>query len=362
MKNKTRILFLLILVQFGIQSCLSEDDASVIIPPLNGIVVAPDIGGPSQPNQVWIDLSTGNQQINQRPDWDLGFYSGDEFRVILNYSIMMAAGSINSTNIDAVTESDFQSLRSQISSAAGLSPEFIDDVTGNYLNNGTAINEISANDAENKVYLVKLGYKTFNGEIPPYSTNVTGDSRGYKKVRILRNDANSYKILYADLNDTSHQEMIIQKDSDFHFSFFSFNSESVVSIQPQKQDWDLGFTVFNNVIPILGTYIFSDFVISNTMSNVASYEIIGNPLTIEDQFNGFSISDVNPSLWVENDQTSIGGNWRETVSGTTSTPVVNSDRFYVIRDANGAFYKLRFISMLNESNERGYPLFEYQAL
>lgn len=360
--KKSIIYLFLIVINSANLACLNEDDAAIPISPLTGIVVSPDVGGPSQPNQVWVDLSEQTHQINQRTDWDLGFYSGDEFRVILNYSIMMAAGSINSTDIDAVNEADFQSLKIQMSSVAGLLPEFIDNVKGNYLNDGTVIQEISANDAENKVYLLKLGYNLFQGEIPMYTTNVTGSSRGYKKIRILRNDANSYKIQYADLNETSHQEFIVQKDSDFHFSFFSFNTENVVSVQPMKQDWDICFTVFNNVIPVLGTYIFSDFVLSNTLSNVASYEVIGDPLSIENQYNQFSSSSVNPSLFIENDQTSIGANWRVTVDGTVSTPVINSDRFYVIKDSEGAFYKLRFISMLNESNQRGYPLFEYEAL
>ena len=360
---KKSILYLvLIAISFAHSACLSEEDAAISISPLTGVLASPNVGGPSQPNQVWIDLSTQAHQVNQRTEWDLGFYAGDEFRVILNYSIMMAAGSINSTDIDAVNSSDFESLKNEMSSIAGLSPTFIDNVKGDYLNDGTVIQEISAVDAENKVYLLKLGYNLYQGEIPMYTTNVTGTSRGYKKIRILRNDANSYKIQYADLNDTSHQEFIVQKDSDFHFSFFSFETENVVSIQPLKQEWDICFTVFNNVIPVLGTYIFSDFVLSNTLSNVASYEVIGDPLSIENQYNQFSISSVNPSLFIENDQTSIGANWRVTVDGTVSMPVINSDRFYVIRDSEGVFYKLRFISMLNESNQRGYPLFEYEAL
>lgn len=343
-------------------SCLKEDDTIIEISPLEGGVITPNVGGPTQPNQVWIKLANQDIHTNVRSDWDLGFYSGDEFRVILNYSTMMAAASIETTDIDAVNQSDFQSIINQVSTTAGLLPEFIDDIYGDYFNDGTAIKEISADEDENKVYLLKLGYEIYNGNVPNYTTIPTGDFRGYKKVRILRNDENSYKIQFADLNDTEHQEVIVEKDSNYHFSFFSFKDLDTHFIQPPKDEWDLCFTVFNNVIPVLGTYIFSDFVLTNSHSNVDSYEITGDPLSIENQYNQYKSSDVNFSLFSQNDQTSIGDKWRETVSGTTSVPVIHGDRFYIIKDTENRLYKLRFISMLNDSNERGYPLFVYEEL
>lgn len=275
---------------------------------------------------------------------------------------MMAAGVIESTDIDAVNQNDFQAIINNISPTAGISPQYIDDVKGNYLNNGTVIQGISANELDNKVYLLKLGYENFTGSIPPFTTVATGSFRGYKKIRILRNDANSYKIQFADLDATSHQEIIVQKNQDYHFHFFSFKTESTVEIQPEKQNWDLCFTVFNNVIEGLGTYIYADFVVNNSLSGVSSYEVIGDPLLIENQYNNFNISQIDHSQFIENDQTAIGSKWRTTVSGTVSQPVINNDRFYIIRDTEGKFFKLRFLSMLNNANERGYPMFEYELL
>lgn len=356
------ILILLSFLLFANIACLKEDDVMIDIPPLEGNLVAPDLGGSNQANQVWFDLSTQNTQTNLRSDWDLGFYSGDEFRVILNFSSIMAAAAVSSNDIDAVNQSDFQSIINEISISAPLNPSYIDDIYGNYLNDGTVIDEISAIDEENKVYLLKLGYEPYYGNISPYTTNPTGEFRGYKKIRILRNDENSYKIQFANLNDSEHEEVVVNKTSNYHFAFFSFKDLATHNIQPPKDDWDLCFTVFNNVIPELGTYIFSDFVLNNSLSNVTSYEVIGDPLTLESQYNDFEASDVNHSLFIENDQTPIGSNWRETVSGTVSTPKIHGDRFYVIKDTENRLYKLRFISMLNENNERGYPVFIYKEL
>src|SRR5690606_14526075 len=97
--------------------------------------------------------------------------------------------------------------------AAGFSGDYIDNENGDYLNDGTVIGEISEIEAENKVYLVKLGYELYEGsDVPANSAYTIGASRGFKKVRILRNDEHSYKIQFADLNDTEHSEFIVEKD------------------------------------------------------------------------------------------------------------------------------------------------------
>lgn len=364
MKNIIKLSILLTI--FFTSSCLKEDDGTISIPSLTGATLSPNVGGASQPNQVWIDLSDpeNGTTTTHRNDWDLGFYTGDEFKVILNNSELMAAGSVDSYDIDAVSEADFSELLDLLLPPAGWSAEFIDAVNGNILDEGgTAIDEIRVNDAENKVYLLKLGYETYQGsDIPPYSTYTVGDARGFIKIRILRNDENSYKIQYAELNSDTHSEFIVEKTNTHHFNFFSFETESLVEIQPEKKNWDLCFTIFNNEIVGYGTYTYADFILHNTMDGVGVYQVTTDPLTAEADYAQFTLDNVDESLFVYNDQRTIGGNWRSTVSGTTSTPVVYADRFFILKDPDGILFKLRFISMLDENNMRGYPKFEYAPL
>lgn len=363
MKNIVKLSSICLL--FSLVSCLKEDDGAIAIPPLEGGILAPEVGGATQPNQVWVDLSNPeNSKTSLRTDWDLGFYSGEEFLVIINNSILMATASIESTDIDAVSQSDFSTLLNELSPAAGWSADFIDDVAGNYLEeNGTAIDPISLNDSDNKVYLLKLGYDIYQGSnVPPFSVYSVGDARGYKKIRILRNDENSYKIQYADLNDTNHSEFIVEKSSSHHFSFFSFNTENLADIQPAKKNWDICFTIWNNEIEGFGTYTYADFIISNSMDGVGVYQVTTDPLTANDDYNNFTVDQVDETQFVYNDQRVIGSNWRSTVSGTTSTPVVYADRFFVLKDTDGILFKIRFLSMLDGNNMRGYPKFEFEPL
>lgn len=356
---KILIKTLILSILFISVSCLKEDDGLITIAPIQGSTLEPEVGGPSQPNQVWVDLSTGNMKLTKRTEWDLGFHTGEEFAVILNTSALMSASPIpDVTELNQVTSTSVASLMMQVQ-VANFNPEniqYIDDVRGNYLNNGTVINEI------NTVYLVNLGYDVYEGTYSPGSAYTAGDLRGWKKIKIAAADTDSYIIQYADLDDEQYQETFIPKEPTHNFTFFSLVSGNVADIQPPKQDWDICFTVFVNEVADLegntqGSYIFSDFVISNTMADTNAYEIITDETTLLEDYNNFTTSDINPSLFTSNDHRAIGANWR-TVPGA----IVRKDRFYVVKDPQGVFFKIRFISMSDEDGYRGYPQFEYEPL
>ena len=43
-----------------------------------GGVFKPSVGGPNEPNQVFVDLSAKNETTVKRDSWDFGFYCGDD--------------------------------------------------------------------------------------------------------------------------------------------------------------------------------------------------------------------------------------------------------------------------------------------
>jgi hypothetical protein len=61
----------------------------------------------------------------------------------------------------------------------------------------------------------------------------------------------------------------------------------------------------------------------------------------------------------------IGYDWKDIVGDVSSgsvTYIVKEGFNYVVRDADGFYYKLRFISFYNNDGDKGYPTFEYQRL
>lgn len=360
---KKLFIYISILSGFLFQSCINDNEDPVTVAPLEGSIINPVVGGPTQPNQVWFDFSSGKETVNERTDWDLGFYSGAQFKVIINSSVMMAAGAIpNASNIDAVKESDVTALKEKVQ-VANFDPTnetYVDTVTGEYITGHTAIAEITASEEGNAVYLVNMGKEIYKGSVSAGSVVTGGDSRGWMKIQITRN-GNGYTVKYANLNETTHREVNIEKNSNYNFSFFSLKNNRELLIQPEKKSWDLCFTVFTNTIPGAGTYVYADFVISNLLSGVAAYEVkVAAPNTGVEAYNNFTASDIEVSKFVSDDHRAIGGNWRNPVS--TNGLETYGDRFYVIRDAEGYYFKVRFTRMTSTEGLRGYPQFEYKPL
>jgi len=364
-------IFMLSFATLFVASCSSDDNNNSnnnggITPPVNEAIVEVELGGPNQPNQVYIDLSTSSQTVVKRDAWDLGFATGDQFRVILNGSLQMAVKKLETTNIDEVQAPDASVA---VGYATDASWGYVDNPTGILEGagggEGTAIAEISADDAENKVYLVNLGNEIGTDTPDLGYVSLHGDARGWKKIRITRN-GNGYTLQYADIDATTHQTVNIAKESNYNFTFFSFTTNSIVNVQPQKDKWDLNFSGFTNYFPFgqgYITYYYADFITTNLHGGTKAYMVLLEGQDLNEAFETFTLDDVVEANFTTSatDQRVIGDTWR-IGGGPTSLPSVRDDRFYVIKDAAGNVYKLVFRALTNDAGERGFPVFEYELL
>lgn len=361
MKNKL-FTFILCAATVAFPSCSKNDDVPTepIKVVIEGASVTPTVGGPNQQNQVYVDLSSNSSSTIQRDSWDLGFYSGTNFRVIINGSIYMATVKLTETDIDAVntTSIEVQDLQPQV--AVGTFDEankvFVDAPDGTITN--TAINEISDTDTNNNVYLVNLGFEV-GTEIPSTgSVAISGNSRGWKKIRVLKNGDN-YVLQYANLDEATHKEVVISKDSDYNFIFFSFDDEDKVNVEPKKENWDLNFTVFTNEIEGYGSYGYSDFVVNNTKADAKVY-MIDTEVDTALSYADFTLADVVEANFTS-DQRSIGSTWRNG-GGPGTLPSLKENIFYIVSDTDSNLYKLQFLALTNPDGERGHAEFVYSLL
>ncbi|RZJ70819.1 HmuY family protein [Flavobacterium sp.] len=317
-----------------------------------GATLEPAVGGPNQGNQIFIDLSLEKTTSVLRDSWDLGFYGGEEFRVAINGSIYMAAKKLDATNIDAVTAASVAQYQAQVSVGTfdPANAAYIDNPNG--LIGGNAMGEVSEIEADNHVYLVNMGYTVGTTTPLPGSVAIAGNPRGWKKVKVMR-EGDGYRFQYADLTSATHQEVVVGKNSEYNFTFFSFNTNAVVSVEPEKDKWDLSFTVFTNIIDGAGSYGYSDFVLNNLKAGVKAYRV--NTSTGAN-YATYALADVNESN-LQDDQRVIGADWRDVFTGSAY-----ADRFYVLKDSDGNWYKIKMLGFLNQSGVRGYPKFEYRLL
>ncbi len=305
-------------------------------------------GGVLYPNKVFIDLSANRTTAVNRNNWDLGFYTGaDDFRVILNSSSAMMAKQLNKNDLTQVNLADTIGLTSEVSfnqfAPTTLSLPYIDYPNGDITR--TAIAAISATATDNKVYIVNRG-------LAPGSPAA---SRGWKKIRILRTASGGYTLQHADIAATTFQEITIAKDEAYFFKYISFNN-GAVSVEPEKNKWDIAWTHFSNVTNFGSgevPYLFQDIVISNRNVQVAKV------LSTAKAFDDFAEADIAAQTFVTA-QTAIGADWRSG-GGPGSAPAVRTDRYYIIKDGTNNYYKIRFTA-LTQNGERGYPSFELVLL
>jgi hypothetical protein len=137
-----------------------------------------------------------------------------------------------------------------------------------------------------------------------------------------------------------------------------------VNVEPQKNQWDLNFTTFTNVLPgaTPTPYFFPDYIVTNLKGDAKAYQV----LTSAFSYDSFTLANVDNTKFTL-DQRNIGSNWRSTsATGADGNPVsqfvLRTDRFFVIKDPAGNVYKLKFTGGANEAGERGYPKFQYALL
>ncbi|MBO0591677.1 HmuY family protein [Cellulophaga sp. E16_2] len=342
-------------------SSCSDDDtpAAPIEIVIEGAAISPEVGGSNEPNQVYIDLSTETTTTVKRDSWDLGFYAGSEFQVIINGALYMAVAALTTTDIDAVNSTTEEVVNLQPQVAVGTyeasNAVFIDNPNGQITS--TAIATIEDTDENNPVYLLNLGKEIGTTPATTGSANVSGDDRGWKKIRILKSGAD-YILQFANLEDTTHQEVTITKDSAYNFSYFSFTTETIVSVEPEATKWDLNFTVFTDIIEGFGSYGYADYVTNNIKANVSAYIVDTTEGTLT--YDNFTLTAINPANFL-NDQRGIGSTWRNG-GGPSTLPSLKEDVFFVLRDTDDNYYKIKFLALTNEAGERGNPEFIYSLL
>lgn len=304
-----------------------------------------DGGGATYGNKIFFDLSASTQTAVQRTKWDFGFYTGaDDFRVILNSSVAMMAKQINKTDLNAVTAADTAGFSTDVifnqNDPQTSAMAYIDYPTGDLTQ--TAIAAISATADENKVYIINRG-KGIGSPAP---------DRGWKKIRVIRNASGGYTLQHADIAATTFATVDIAKDDAYFFKYVSIEN-GAVDVEPKKEKWDIAWTYFSNMTDFGGgaiPYLFQDVILQNR--NVEAVMV----KTADKTYDAFAEADI-AALTFSGLQTTIGADWRSG-GGPSSAPAVRTDRFYVIKDADNNYYKLRFTAMTKDG-VRGYPAFEY---
>lgn len=290
-------------------------------------------------NVVYADLSGNKQTASDRKSWNLALTNDNRFRVVLNPSYQSTAVATSKTDITSVTLADpgtAVNLNHDVLDASTVS--LVDAWNGDL--NKTVFAEVSAADNENKVYLI-----SFEG---------SKDKDKWFKVKITRTAAGGYRLQYARLGENTIKTLEVAKNADYNLTFVSLETDKTVLAEPRKASWDIqwGYSTYDSGQG--SPYWFQDFVVINNLAGTQAAEVLNTSVT----YAGFAEANI-AGLTFSNARDAIGSKWRVT-TGTG----LKTDRFYVIKDAGGNVYKLKFVSMGvgSDGGERGRPVIEYKLV
>lgn len=306
--------------------------------------------GSAAGNAVFVDFSTDKATPVARASWDLAFYNGNEARVFINNMTGATAYVTDKTDINAVSIADTVGVKVSFDHTDPQVTDFnlIDAVNGDITK--TVIPEVKATD--NKVIIIDRGT---GGGTP---------ARDLVKVKVSK-DGDSYKVEYGALNGTSVQTATIIKNADYNFQYLSFDNGSV-NVEPKKAEWDIVWTtsMYEFNMGVLVPYIFSDLIITNYLNNVQVVEkTYATEAEASQAYTDYALSNTSSESFV-NDRWAIGKGWRQTtMPGSTTKAGTIKTKFYVVKDANGNYYKLKFISFSeDDGGQRGRPEIQYALL
>ncbi|RZK46169.1 MAG: hypothetical protein EOO87_24000, partial [Pedobacter sp.] len=98
----------------------SKDEPVIVVPPSDGstLTLEGKTAESNYANVAYVDLSKDKATKSDRKSWALGFYSGADFKVVLNQSFQTIAAVVNKTDINAVTLDD-----AKANSVYGFNPQ-----------------------------------------------------------------------------------------------------------------------------------------------------------------------------------------------------------------------------------------------
>lgn len=274
--------------------------------------------------QLYYNLET-NTIVGQnlKTAWDLGFEtSEDGYRIILNSSKAMFAFDTDQTNFESVTDTTgFMSGRKWDAASGNLDSTALGDWRGS-----------------NHIYILDRGY------------NESGTKLGFVKFQILSVEDHGYSVRYAQLDGTNEFMLDIEKDEDYNFTFLSMNSNSVVSIEPPKDKWDLVITQYIESLstPYLVTGILLNrYNTSATMDSISAFTDITYGTAIACSLS----TDIN----------TIGYDWKK-YDYDAGSFIIYPHMNYIINDQKGFYYKFHLIDFYDQAGNKGNPKWEYQKL
>lgn len=316
-------------------SCFKEDE-KINIPKPSGTETDTIILGNTYNRQIWIDLNNLQEKANKEIDsWDLAFSCEDgNFDIRLNSAKMMYAGTNGEKIFENVVSEEGMNMRFDASSGNPDSLAFggwYEPLTG-------AIGDGISNEF---VYVVNRG---IDGDL---------NELGYKKILMTIADG-AYMIRYANLDGSEENSLTITKDNSFNYIHFSFENQ-IIQIEPPQNEWSLKFSRYSTIL-------------FTNEGDPYDYNVVGvllNPYKLKAVETNLIYDDIvladTSRFEFTNRADVIGYEWKF-YDFDNDSYTIEPDKSYLIKDKDGFFYKLRFLSFYDQFGNKGSVVYQVVRL
>lgn len=197
-------------------------------------------------------------------------------------------------------------------------------------------------------------------------TEHSGTDR-YRKFQVIKANDAYYEVRFSLVNNTNVTVLNIPKNRDYSLVYLSFsNNGKVVQEQaPVSREWDFVFTKYTHqyfdqpvtspfrYYPVTGALI-------NRWGGTEGIRMKKDSVPDYLSFDAFAWESTQGRQFLPNADI-IGYEWKAYNFNSAMFTMV-PDLYYVIRDRDGFYYKIRFIDFYDQSGNKGTVTFEYQRL
>jgi hypothetical protein len=170
---------------------------------------------------------------------------------------------------------------------------------------------------------------------------------GFYKFKFTKTGGD-YTLYFSKLDEGSWNLKSLNSNE----AYYSFLNSSSMDL-PLEEDYDLAFGKYTDYV------IFPDeeadyLVFGAITGNASAYEL-------EENFDDVDDSVIDTITFNHQIKTGIGWNWKW-YDLNAGAYAVRENRTFIIKTAQGLYYKLRFTSFYNTKGISGHPTFEYKLL
>lgn len=281
--------------------------------------------------QVFLSLASGDTTGSLTYGWDLAFECGDSARILTNSGKDVMVYNTGVTDFNAIISTAGAKWDWDRSNGADDSL-----VIGKHWHN----HHISFK----QVYLIDL------------SSLVNTGSR-YKKMIVESVDAAGYHLRVANVNGTEEKQITVPVEPDVNYVYLDLVSGTPVPTEPHKALWHVWFTRYKTWVSALGTVIpYNVTGVYLNPNQVTCTKVVDVPFEqIDHHFAQQQILHTRRDV--------VGYEWKGFDFDFTSANYrIYSNWTYILKDAHGFYYKMRFLDFYDANRKKGYPKIEYQQL